>query len=364
VADMSSNVSALTRQHIEISDSSWMFDAHTPRRRKAQELARRVAGSSCPVLILGPTGVGKEVLASDIHRNSTRRNGPFIAVNCAAFTTALFESAFFGHVRGSFTGAMQDKPGLVELAHGGTLFLDEVGELPPDIQAKLLRFVAQGTYWPVGGTTERRVDVRILSATHRDIDTTNDAFREDLFFRLSVVLIRIPPLETRDIQSIARSVAVEAMYRHEKRLSELDIDRLAESCTAREWKGGARELRNVIERFMVLLNSDQPIEDEISEALGIEPPAVKSGVRQCSVNPAVAKDLDNLVFLGIAEECVDVRQLADRTDRTVQAVYGRLRKLGLEPHDVGHTANLEAALLRLRQRITPELPWIQALLTG
>lgn len=362
---MSSNVSALNRQYVETNGSSWMFDAFTPRRRKAQDLARRVAASSCPVLILGPTGVGKEVLATDIHRNSSRRKGPFLTVNCAAFTPALFESAFFGHVRGSFTGAMQDKPGLVELAHGGTLFLDEVGELPADAQAKLLRFVAQGTYWPVGGTTERRVDVRILSATHRSIETTlHDSFREDLFFRLSVVLIRIPPLEARDIQSIARSVAVEAMHRHEKQLSELDLDRLAESCTAREWKGGARELRNVIERFMVLLNPDQPIEDEILEALGIEPPAVQSGVRQCSVNPAVAKDLDNLLFLGIAKECADVRQLAERTDRTVQAVYGRLRKLGLEPHDVGHTANLEAAVQKLRQRITPELPWIQSLLTG
>jgi transcriptional regulator with PAS, ATPase and Fis domain len=362
---MSNNVIALNRQHVETKDSSWMFDAQTPRRRKAQDLAQRVAASSCPVLILGPTGVGKEVLATDIHRNSSRRNGPFLSVNCAAFTPALFESAFFGHLRGSFTGAMQDKLGLVELAHGGTLFLDEVGELPPDAQAKLLRFVAQGTYWQVGGTTERYADVRILSATHRNIDTTmHDSFREDLYFRLSVVLIRIPPLEARDIQSIARSVAVEAMHRHEKHLSELDLDRLAESCAAREWKGGARELRNVIERFMVLLNSDQPIDDEISEVLGIDAPCVQSGVRQCHANPAVAKDLDNLVFLGIAEECVDVRQLAERTDRTVQAVYGRLRKLGLEPHDVGHTANLETAVKNLRLRIRPELPWIQSLLTG
>jgi DNA-binding NtrC family response regulator len=361
---MSNKVIALNRQDVETNGSSWMFDAYTAGRRKARALAQRVATSNCPVLILGPTGVGKEVLATDIHRNSARRNGPFISVNCAAFAPPLFESAFFGHVRGSFTGASQDKPGLVELAHGGTLFLDEVGELPAEAQAKLLRFVAQGTYWPVGGTTERRADVRIVSATHRNIDTSNQSFREDLYFRLSVVLIRIPLLEPNDIRAIAYSVAVEAMVRHGKDLSKSDLERLAESCAAREWKGGARELRNVIERFLVLFRPDQPMEDELSDGLDIEVPAAKSGVRRRGVNSTVAKDFDNLVFLGIAEECTDVRQLAERTERTVQAVYGRLRKLGLEPQDVGQTANLEAAIHQLRKKITPELPWIQSLLTG
>ncbi len=359
------NVTAINHQSATRPETTWSFDAKTPLRKKALDLAQRVASSLCPVLILGPTGVGKEVLATDIHRNSTRRNGPFVSVNCAAFSPALLESGFFGHVRGSFTGATTDKPGLVELAHGGTLFLDEVGDLTADAQAKLLRFIANGSYWPVGGTTERRADVRIISATHHNIDKgVNVAFREDLFFRLSVVVVRIPPLESNDIHAIARSLATEAMIRHGRRLLDVDLDNLAIYCTNREWKGGARELRNAIERFMVLWNPGHSVEEEMAEALGVDTEGARSGVRIRSSNAAVAKDLDNLVFLGITQECNDVRQLAERTDRTVQAVYGRLKKLGLGPQDVGRTPALEAAIQEHRRRIAPEMTWIQSLLTG
>lgn len=357
---MNCNVAAVNRQSDE---TGWSFDATTPLRQRALELAYRAAPSSCPVLILGPTGVGKEVLATDIHRHSARRNGPFVSVNCAAFTPSLLESEFFGHVRGSFTGATTDKPGLVELAHGGTLFLDEVGELSADAQAKLLRFVANGSYWPVGGTTERRADVRIVSATHRNVDTTYlDEFRRDLFFRLSVVLVRIPPLEATDVRAIAKSMLMEAMHRHARLFTSEDIDFLADSCMSREWKGGARELRNAIERFMVLQSTGIGIDEQFDESSGTGTPI--SGVRTRGCNAVVAKDLDSLIFLGIAQGCADVRQLAERTDRTVQAVYGRLRKLGLGPQDVGQSPALEAAVRDLRQRITPEIPWIQNLLTG
>lgn len=346
-------------------EEAWAFDAKTPLRKRALNLARRVAASPCPVLILGPTGVGKEVLAIDIHRHSERHHGPFVSVNCAAIAPNLFESAFFGHTRGSFTGAMNDKPGFIELAHKGTLFLDEVGDLPPDAQGKLLRFLGNGSFWPVGGSTERRADVRIISATHKKIDTTTaDLFRRDLFFRLSVVLVRIPELEAADVETIAASLAYETMQRHGRFLPSTVLERLAERCSKRPWNGGARELRNAIERFMVLYDAQVDVDEQLEEALSTESNGVQSGIRPKGGSSVVAKELDNLIFLGIARECADVRELAKRTDRTLQAVYVRLKKLGLEPQDVGGSPAIEAAIGELRQRIAREMPWLQNLLRG
>lgn len=344
---------------------TWKFEASTSARSQVLQLAQRVAASSCPIMVLGPTGVGKEVLAKDIHQHSLRSSGPFVSVNCAAFPPALFESAFFGHVRGSFTGAMTDKPGFVELAHGGTLFLDEVGDLPLDSQAKLLRFIANGTYWPVGGTSEKRADVRILSATHRRIDArTQDTFREDLFFRLSVVLLRIPPLEADDIVTISKSLAVEALTRHKKSVSRDVIEELSLGCMSREWRGGVREMENAIERFVVLFDSHAALTDQVEQALGIDKNGVQSGVRARKCDSSIAKTLDHLLFLCIARDCTDVRQLAEMTDRTVQAAYRRLKKLGLAPEDVGPTPPLLMALEQLRERLAPQREWVQSLFTG
>lgn len=344
---------------------TWKFEASTAARRHVLQMAQRIADSSCSIMILGPTGVGKEVLATDIHRNSARANGPFVSVNCAAFPSALFDSAFFGHVRGAFTGAIGDKPGFVELAHGGTLFLDEVGDLPLDSQAKLLRFLADGTYWPVGGTTEKRANVRILSATHRGIDPENRGdFREDLFFRLSVVLLRIPTLEVNDIGAISKSLAVEALQRHGKSLTHEDLEELSAACMARDWRGGVREMQNAIERFVVLLDSNIAVTDQLEGALGIDKSGAQSGVRAKKLNASVAKILDNLLFLSIARECQDVRQLAELTDRTVQAVYVRLRKLNLGPEDVGSSPALQAAIAHYREKILPHQQWIQSAILG
>ncbi|MEO5725655.1 MAG: sigma-54 factor interaction domain-containing protein, partial [Byssovorax sp.] len=162
----------------------WAFIAASPGRESALALARRITASSCPVLIVGATGVGKDVLAEDIHCHSGRA-GRFVAVNCAAIAPGLFESEFFGHNRGAYTGAVDAKAGFAELADKGTLFLDEIGELPLAAQAKLLRFLARGTFWPVGAPREHSADVRIIAATNRDLSAmAGDTFREDLFFRL------------------------------------------------------------------------------------------------------------------------------------------------------------------------------------
>ncbi|MCX4243905.1 sigma-54 factor interaction domain-containing protein [Paraliomyxa miuraensis] len=344
------------------------FDARTPARRHALGLARRVASHRCPVLIMGPTGVGKEVLAEDIHRHGDRATKRFVAVNCAAVSSALFESTFFGHMRGSFTGATSDKPGLVELADRGTLFLDEVGELSLDNQAKLLRFLAQGTYWPVGSTTERRADVRIISATNRDISVGSDAFREDLYYRLSVITIRIPRLEPVDVKAIARSLAIQLAAHHGIDLEDDDVATVAEHCAGREWNGGARELRNLVERLMVLWTPDRPREELFAEVLGERSrragPARQERAEPSLASARVSKDLDSLVFLGIAAQCEDVKELAQRTERTVQAVYLRLKKLGLGPRNIGQNPELTTRMEEFRRRVAPELPWIRVLLTG
>ncbi len=341
----------------------WLFDAHTPARKQVLMLAQRAASSTAPILILGPTGVGKEMLANDLHRHSSRKNGPFISVNCAAISPALFESTFDGHTRGSFTGATSDNQGFVEMARGGTLFLDEVGELPVEAQAKLLRFLAQGTYWPLGAKGERHADVRIIAATHRELDKAKDSsFREDLYYRLSVVVLRIPPLESDDIFGIAQSLTREIMLQREKRLQPCDVDTIAHHCIRREWPGGARELRNLIDRTLVLWDTHTSMDEHCAEMLGTESFGAMSRIRVRKGKLSVVRDLDDLLFLALAAECHDVRDLAQRTERTVQAVYVRLRKLGLEPQDIGKTEQFLEIANTLRRRLTPELPWIRSVL--
>lgn len=345
--------------------STWVFDARTPSRQKVLDLARRIAPSSCPVLILGGTGVGKEVLATDVHRNSARAKGPFVSVNCAAITPELFESTLFGHVRGAFTGARVDRRGLVEIAHGGTLFLDEVGELHLDVQAKLLRFLSQGTFWPVGASAERRADVRIIAATHRDLEKMKGyTFREDLYYRLSVLILRIPRLEPRDIHAIAETMVLEAMTRHGMNLSPREVEGLASHCAEHHWPGGARELRNMIDRLLVLRDPQIELERYCVEMLGseIESTGATSGVRTRTSRAVVTRDLDDLIFLGIAEESRDVRDLAQRSARTLQAVYTRLKKLGLETRDLGPTPQLQSVAQQLRERLAPNITWIRSLL--
>lgn len=341
----------------------WRFDAQTPGRRRALELARRVAVSHCPVLITGPTGVGKEVLAEDLHAHSPRAAGPFVSVNCAAIMQSLFESEFFGHARGAFTGAVGEKVGFVELADGGVLFLDEIGELSAEGQAKLLRFLAKGTFWPVGATRERSANVRVIAATHRELDGAQGAsFREDLFYRLSVVVIRIPRLERGDICAIARAIASESMGRHRAPLRAPEVEWLARMCGLREWRGGVRELRNIIERFLVLYDPGLSLEENWSALFDQAEAEAPSGVRPCVPESNVAKDINDLIFLGIARECSDVQGLARRMGRTRQTIYAWLRKLKLRAEDVGATPALTRVMRQIQARAHPNVPWVQSVL--
>ncbi|MBI2395963.1 MAG: sigma-54-dependent Fis family transcriptional regulator [Deltaproteobacteria bacterium] len=227
-------------------------------------LAERIADSTISVLVLGETGVGKEVLAETIHRLSPRRNAPFVKLNCAAFTETLLESELFGHERGAFTGAVAQKPGLLESADGGTVFLDEVGELGASTQVKLLRVLEDRKVQRVGSLKPKEIDVRFVAATNRDLEAEVFAgtFREDLFFRLNGIPLVIPPLRERpvEIEPLARALVTHLCRRSGRR--EPDITHQALDVLLRySWPGNIRELRNVMERAVLLCGSD-PIAPE------------------------------------------------------------------------------------------------------
>lgn len=226
--------------------------------RPVQELADKTAASMMSVLLLGETGVGKDVLAERIHRASPRAQGPFLRLNCAAFSPTLLASELFGHEKGAFTGATSPQPGLLQSANGGTVFLDEVGDLPMELQAKLLLVLERREVLPVGAVRPRPLDVRFISATNRDLprEVATSAFRSDLYFRLNGITIEVPPLRARvaEIEGLARLFASEAARSIGKETPELPHEVLA-MLHAYSWPGNVRELRTVIERA-VLLSSD------------------------------------------------------------------------------------------------------------
>jgi len=236
--------------------------------REALALVARVAEHNTTVLITGESGTGKEVIARAIHRASPRAGKAFIGINCAAIPESLLESELFGHIRGAFTGASGDKTGLFEAANGGTLLLDEIGELPTGLQAKLLRVLQEDEIRRVGDQRTRKVDVRVLAATARDLEAETRAgrFREDLFYRINVVAIELPPLRERrdDIAPLARLFAARLATRFARPLT------LSDAALAwlehEPWPGNVRELENAIERAAVLSNKEMLEPDDFSDA--------------------------------------------------------------------------------------------------
>jgi DNA-binding NtrC family response regulator len=232
-----------------------------PQMREVYELAARVAQSTISVLILGETGVGKEVLAETIHRRSLRADKPFLCLNCGAFSESLLESEIFGHEKGAFTGAVQTKIGLLESADGGTVFLDEVGEMPPSLQVKLLRVLEERKITRVGDLRPRPINVRFIAATHRDLanEVALGTFRQDLFFRINGISITIPPLRERicEVPDLAEHFlelsARRAGLPRGPRLSREAVAVLE----AHDWPGNIRELRNVMDRAVVLCAGDE-----------------------------------------------------------------------------------------------------------
>ena len=227
-----------------------------PIMKQVLEAAKKMATTSLPVLITGESGVGKELIAREIHDASKKVAGPFLPVNCGAIPDTMLESELFGHEKGAFTGALEKKPGLLEIAEGGTLFLDEIGEMPQRLQVKLLRAIETGRFFRVGGVREIGVDVRFISATNKDLkkETETGNFRPDLYYRISALVINIPPLCERkeDIPLLIEHIIRSTPVFRKKKFS----DQALRVLSAYSWPGNVRELQNVVQRVLLLSQSD------------------------------------------------------------------------------------------------------------
>jgi transcriptional regulator with GAF, ATPase, and Fis domain len=294
--------------------------------KETMEMVRQVAPLLSPVLILGETGTGKEVIANAIHNLSNRRKGPFIKVNCGAIPDALIDSELFGHEKGAFTGAMDQKRGRFERADKGTIFLDEIGELPPNAQVRLLRVLQSKEFERVGGTTSVRADIRVIAATHRDLETMvkKNEFREDLWFRLNVFPIPLPPLRERkaDIPALVHYL----LGRKSREMGLPAIPTLAPGAMDRlmaySWPGNVRELDNVVERATIL-SRGKPL--DFSSLIG---PALK---------PEVAQTIDTDRNMDLNEMNVEhIRKALAMAEGRVNGPGGAAEILGINPSTLRH----------------------------
>lgn len=243
--------------------------------RRTLDRARQVAAGETTVLLQGESGTGKGVLARAIHTWSPRADAPFVTVHCPSLPTDLFESEFFGHAKGAFTGAVRSNPGRVAMADRGTLFLDEIGDLPLTMQTKLLRFIQDREYERVGDASERRADVRIIAATNQDLATAvhEKRFREDLFYRLNVVDIHVPPLRQRTEDVLPLAHAFLAFFESTNNRRGLRFTREAESAIrGHPWPGNVRELQNAVERAVILTSGNQIGPEHLSPGVGAGAP--------------------------------------------------------------------------------------------
>ena len=304
-----------------------------PMQRLYDHIAR-VAATAVPVLVLGESGAGKELVARTIHDMSPRRGGPLVEVNCGAIPDTLIESKLFGHERGAFTGADRQHRGVFEKADGGTLFLDEIGEMPPELQVRLLRVLETSRFTRIGGDRELAVDVRIVAATNRDPREAIDAgrLREDLYHRLAVFPMQVPPLRARreDIELLARHF-LEEINRGEGSVKRIDASAMAQLERA-EWTGNVRSLRNAVQRAWIL--ADQVITGEHVGGEGEAPPPLPSeqadaeGMLQIRVGTSVADAERKLILATLAAHEGNKRRAAEVLGISVRTLYSRLQEYG------------------------------------
>jgi DNA-binding NtrC family response regulator len=289
----------------------------SPALQRVRELIAQVAPTDSTVLIQGETGTGKELVARAIHENGARRDRPLIKINCAALPRELVESELFGHEKGAFTGAIQQRRGRFELADGGTLFLDEVGELPPEAQAKLLRVLQEHEFERVGGTRSLRVDVRVIAATNRDLHTEAGAFRfrTDLYFRLNVFPIALPPLRARrdDIPRLLRHFAAKTARRLGRAIEGIS-PAFIERASAYDWPGNIRELENLVERTLIMSSGGMLDTSELSAS---------------PTGATIVAQTGNASLQEV--ERVHIRRVLDSTRWKIEGDLGAARILGLNP---------------------------------
>ncbi len=306
------------------------------KMQEVYELIEKVAESRANVLVAGESGTGKELVAKAIHYNSERRDKAFVAVNCGAIPENLLESELFGHEKGSFTGAIQQKAGLFEVANGGTLFLDEIGELPPSMQVKLLRVLQEREFRRVGGTKNIQVDVRMVAASNKNLEeeVAHGVFREDLFYRINVIRIILPPLRERrdDIPLLVEHFYHNITGREGANISEGALCSLLDY----HWPGNVRELENVVERCLVLGQSGQITESSLPPQFQVARAAAKGPLAEI---PDSGLDLD--AYLGGIEKDILLKALektggvrkraAELLGITFRSIRYRLAKFGIDP---------------------------------
>ncbi|MBI3446855.1 MAG: sigma-54-dependent Fis family transcriptional regulator [Magnetospirillum sp.] len=295
---------------------------------RLKEMIRRIGPADLPVMVLGPSGTGKELVAQALHAASPRRSGPFMAVHCGAIPAELLESELFGHLKGSFTGAHQDRQGLIAAAHGGTLFLDEVGEMPSVMQVKLLRFLQEGTYTPVGGRQPLTADVRVVSATHRDVEAmvAEGSFREDFYYRLKGLILRSPPLAERreDIAPLAARFLSDPAKRRRLHLTAEALAWLAEQ----DWPGNVRELKAVVTSAAALAEGSVITPADLAFARSGDPAAITQAAPS-TLAEAVADLERRLITIALAATGNNHSAAARRLGLSRVGLLKMMTRLGL-----------------------------------
>lgn len=293
------------------------------------KMIEKVAPSQANILVLGESGTGKELLARALHEKSSRRNKPFVAINCGALRETLLESELFGHEKGSFTGAYTRKIGLAEAANGGTLFLDEIGELPMSIQAKLLRFIQEGEIFRVGGKEAIKVDIRIVCATNRELDqeVVRGTFREDLFYRINTIVVSAPPLRRRkeDIPVLVNYFLNSGSHSFMNRGKTIHEEALA-VLTKYEWPGNIRELQNVCERLQILSEGHMIMVNDLPES--IRNPEVKDEGLEFDPTVPLYELEKKYILKALAHYGGNKTQAAQGLGITIKTLYNKLHEYG------------------------------------